>query len=406
MSFVNTPGPGPDRHTPSAPAPTAATVAPIRRWLQALADAAEHPEEPGFVPRLPAGIYLPERAAVLAQLPAQAHQFQSTHDLSRERIEEVIGDFLRSLSPNTSRAAIADLANLFAWCVDSGKDPLPPAAETVKAYIKARAGKGGAGVRPATVSRAIGTLGRILRDLRAHNVTEEPQVLNELAATRQHAKGKLTRQHSVAIRWEGERGIRAWLERPRGEETRAQQLHRLRAEAMILVGFWGALRVSELVAVRVEHLRPHPDGSGTLFLYDSKTHVGDETMKRELPRRAMAAVDAWLHAAGVSEGPVFRSFDPKTRPSARALTTTAANLLIKAAAEEMGVNTDLLRHQRSASSHGLRIGFVQEALSKDVSSDKVVLAGGWKSTAMVTLYARDLPSRDTGSAVLAKLVGE
>jgi integrase len=175
---------------------------------------------------------------------------------------------------------------------------------------------------------------------------------------------------------------------------------------MILVGFWAALRVSELVAVQVEHLQPHPDGTGTLYLYDSKTHGGDETMKRELPRRAMLAVDTWLHASGIHDGPVFRGFDPRRKPRATSMTTTSANTIIKAAAAEMGVNSDLLRHQRPASSHGLRIGFVQEALSKDISSDKIVLAGGWKSSAMVTLYGRDLPRKDTGSAVLAKMVGE
>ncbi len=88
-------------------------------------------------------------------------------------------------------------------------------------------------------------------------------------------------------------------------------LRGLRDRALLLVGFAGALRRSELAAIRVEHLEPTPRGL-RLTLPVSKGERGGRAVAVPLPYGEhglcpVRAVAAWRAAAGIGgEGPLFR----------------------------------------------------------------------------------------------------
>src|SRR5215471_6315774 len=78
---------------------------------------------------------------------------------------------------------------------------------------------------------------------------------------------------------------------------------------MIHLGFAGALRRSELVALNVEDLEESPAGMWVL-LRRSKTDLEGLGRRVAIPRgeiaRPVAALRAWLDAAGITEGAIFR----------------------------------------------------------------------------------------------------
>ena len=85
-----------------------------------------------------------------------------------------------------------------------------------------------------------------------------------------------------------------------------------RDKALLLVGFVGALRRSELAALLIEHIDEHPNGL-VLELPRSKTNQHGTALELVvLPRGGnpercpVTALQAWLHLAGISAGPVFQ----------------------------------------------------------------------------------------------------
>ena len=86
-------------------------------------------------------------------------------------------------------------------------------------------------------------------------------------------------------------------------------LRGLRDRALLLLGFAGAFRRSELVALRVEDLAFVPDGL-RVAIRRSKGDQEGAGQEIAIPHgtrlRPVEAVRAWLDAAGIAEGPVFR----------------------------------------------------------------------------------------------------
>ena len=100
--------------------------------------------------------------------------------------------------------------------------------------------------------------------------------------------------------------------------TCADDLVGLRDRALLLLGFAGALRRSELCAIEVEHITWKPR-SFELLIPRSKTDADGEGARLGIPRGKaevtcpVRALQAWLKAAGIERGPVFRAITRPTR---------------------------------------------------------------------------------------------
>ena len=149
-------------------------------------------------------------------------------------------------APATLRAYATDLANYRAWCERHGFDPMPATPEIVGAYLAA-AGEGYAlptlRRRVAAIARACGVDGHPLD-------TKHPSI-------RETLRGIARRKH-----WRTSPPI-SGADHGRSQENWSRSLrHRpswcMRDRALVLVGFAGAMRRSELVALDVEHR--HLDG--------------------------------------------------------------------------------------------------------------------------------------------------
>jgi len=158
--------------------------------------------------------------------------------------------------------------------------------------------------------------------------------------------------------------------------------------AMLLTGFFGAFRRSELVAIQVSHLVWEPEGL-IIRLPRSKTDQQATGLTRALPFGASSccpakAVKMWLDAVGISSGPLFRPVNRWDQVQAKHLNPGSVNDLLKTLGEacEFDFVPDL-------SSHSFRRGLSTSAARERVDFELIKKQGGWKNDATVWEYIEE-----------------
>jgi integrase len=180
-----------------------------------------------------------------------------------------------------------------------------------------------------------------------------------------------------------------------GDDLRAQ-----RDCALLLVGFAGAFRRSELVAINRADVRRVPEGI-VITLRRGKTD--QESKGKEIgipfangPVCPVRALDCWLAASGSSDGPLFRAISRHGKVSAGRLSSEAVALVVKDRARAAGLDPSVY------SGHSLRAGLATSATAAGVPSWKIREQTGHTSDAMLQRYIRgsDLFRGNVVSAVL------
>jgi integrase len=165
-----------------------------------------------------------------------------------------------------------------------------------------------------------------------------------------------------------------------------------RDRALLLVGFASAMRRSELVAVKVEHIT-HLSTGMEIFLPCSKTdqdrngrtvfipHANDES---RCPVRALAE---WLAISGIVEGYVFRAVTRHDRVARSGLSAQSVALVVKASVARAGGNA------ANASGHSLRAGYCTSAAEKGLQPWQIREQTGHKSDVTLAKYIRPVARR-------------
>lgn len=152
-----------------------------------------------------------------------------------------------------------------------------------------------------------------------------------------------------------------------------------RDRALLLIGVAGAFRRSELVAVDVADL--HRDSKRLrIMVRRSKTDQQAKGSTKTIPIIGgylcpVTALYAWLEAAKISSGPVFRRVDRHSNVYGR-LTAQSVALVVKDTAKAAGLDW------RSFSGHSLRRGFITEAMDAGASDGDIVEQTGQKTDTM------------------------
>ena len=278
-------------------------------------------------------------------------------------------------APSTLRAYASDLKSFQAWCAKSGLEALPATPEVVGAYLAAA----GEGYAMQTLRRRVAAIARASALAGSPLDTKHP-------AIRETLRG-IGRTH-------GSRGRRSaaltTAELRRLSAACGTDLTGDRDRALLLVGFAGALRRSELVALDVERLTWSGEGV-RLLLERSKTDKegkGAEVMV--VPGRHEAtcpvrALQTWLNAGGVKAGPVFRKVNKAGRVEARRLSGDAVRQVLLRRAAIAGINGTLAE---PVSPHGLRAGFVTTAYRAGVSDEEIMGHTRHRSLTTMRSYVR------------------
>ena len=170
-------------------------------------------------------------------------------------------------------------------------------------------------------------------------------------------------------------------------EAQPETLRGIRNRALLLLGFAGALRRSELAVLTVDDLERTSDGF-VLTLKRSKTDQVGEGRIIGIPygthpsRCPVRAIDAWLAEAAITEGPLFRAIDRHGNVGEAAISDRAVALVIKEAALAVGEDPDRF------SGHSLRAGLATSSAEAGVPEHIIQDQTGHTSSTMLRRYIR------------------
>lgn len=272
----------------------------------------------------------------------------------------------------TVRGYRSDWRQFLAWCTERRLDALPAAPETVALYLTAQAGV-----------KATATLQRHL---------------TSISQAHQHA-GHDTPTTAPVVRqtWRGIRrtfGTASVGKAPaRTAEVRAMvatlddRLISVRDRALLLVGFAGAFRRSELVALDVDDLADTADGL-VVTVRRSKTDQEGAGETIGVPYGSdpstcpVRAYRAWLEAAGITAGPVFRPVDRHSHMADRRLGDRAVAEVVKRCAAAAGLDP------AQYAGHSLRAGLITAAAEAGVAERDIMRQSRHKSVPVMRRYIR------------------
>jgi integrase len=153
----------------------------------------------------------------------------------------------------------------------------------------------------------------------------------------------------------------------------------------LLLGFGGALRRSELVGLDVADLQDTPEGFRVIIRH-SKTDQAGEGQEIAIPTgqwlRPCDAITAWLDAASIIEGPIFRPVTKGGLVLPQRLSGHAVALIVKARAEAAGLDPAIF------SGHSLRSGYVTSALEHGADVLRIMDQTRHKDTKTLKVYDR------------------
>ncbi len=279
----------------------------------------------------------------------------------------------QSRAANTRRAYRADWADFAAWCEAHALAALPAAPETVALYLADLADRR----KTSTLQRRLSAISQAHKAADHESPTGHRAVRAVWAGIRR-AKGTAQDGKEAAIT----RDLRAMV------ATLPPTLGGVRDRALLLLGFAGAFRRSELVSLDVADLHTTRDGL-VVSLRRSKTDQEGKGRRIGIPYGSrpatcpVRAVQDWLDASRVTTGPLLRGVNRHGQVRPTRLSDKAVALVVKRAAEAAGL--DPARY----AGHSLRAGLATSAAAAGVSERAIMAQTGHKSLPMVRRYIRE-----------------
>ena len=311
-------------------------------------------------------------------------RFPELNDDDRDRVDDYV---IRASSDATLRAYRSDWKLFVTWCASEGRDyiALPASPATTAAFLADLARHGtarsaGVGLSKASIGRRLAAIVFAHRAAGLEPPTTQPgavEVDRVMRGIRRDKRADGVRKKRAA---DGD-VLRDALRAIEGDSLRS-----CRDRALLAIGMGGAFRRSELVAIEVGHVVDSAQGLEILVPF-SKTDQDGRGAKVVIPDRKridpVGLYRAWLAAAGVSDGAVFRKLTPQGRLTAKAMSDHGVALVVKARVAAAGYDPALF------SGHSLRAGFLTEAGRQGASPFKMKDHSRHKSLEMVSEYVRD-----------------
>ena len=389
---------------------------------------------------------VPITAADQARTPASSvgdgalepTQLQAPGEIDPAGLARVGAAVGRSRSPATMRAYAADWARFTTWCTTHCYIPCPADPLVVADYLTTaadtRTPDGDRAYAPATLTRWVAAISAAHLTAGRQPPGRTEVVRATLAGIRRmYAEtGERPVQRRAPLLLED---IRAILDTARTDaRTWIQKVTERRDSALILLGFAGAFRRSELVTLTTADIRFHPADGLHVRLRRSKTDQTGEGTVKALPYgrahqtcpvcaylRWRQVFDAWddtgrvgvltalrqhrafdehlcRHVAPPDPQPpvaVFRGIHKTGAIADRRLSPQAINPILARRAAAAGIGVDILGQ---LGGHSLRAGFVTQAVRAGADPASVMRQTGHTTEAMVRLYTRERAPL-TGNAV-------
>lgn len=298
--------------------------------------------------------------------------------VDEEQLSRRVREYIElSMPDNTKRAYNSDWQDFVSWCEVNHRQALPATPATVQAYITDLADLEERHYKSSTIARRLSSISI------AHQAKKYPTPTQTLEV-RSVWKG-IRRKHGMMA--EGKDPLLANDIYRMLSHIDTRTLRGLRDRAMILVGYAGAFRRSELVAIDLSDIEFREDGM-IITIRRSKTDqegagrtigILNGQTKDTCP---VTALKEWLDEAWIMEGAVFRKVSKADNVEPRRLTGQAVSQIVKRCATAAGLDATKF------GAHSLRSGFATQAAMNGSTELAIMEQTGHRSLTTVRRYIK------------------
>ncbi|WP_440915680.1 site-specific integrase [Candidatus Pelagibacter sp.] len=291
--------------------------------------------------------------------------------------ETTIENLKSSKSNNTLRAYKSDFKDFGAFCSRYGLNSLPTEPKIVSLYLTHLSKNS----KFSTLRRRLVSISMVHK-LKGHYLdTKHPIIVENLMGIRR-VKGSIQKGKKPILINHLKLIINSI------NEQKSNDIKKLRDKALILIGFGGGFRRTELTSIDYEDLEFVPEGL-KIIVRKSKTDQFGEGMIKGLPyfndKNYCPVINLreWLEISNIKSGPVFRRFSKGSVLTNKRLTDQSVVLLIKEYLRIAGIEN------KNFSGHSLRSGFATVAADSGADERSIMAMTGHKTSQMVRRYIRE-----------------
>jgi integrase len=278
-----------------------------------------------------------------------------------------------SKAENTLRGYRGDWKDFCRWCGARELCPLPARPETVAAYIAEYAGR----LKVGSLQRRLNAIAEAHKAVGIEPPTSAGIVRNTLKGIKR-MNGTAPVQKAAALTDDIRAMVAVSDSGPIGARDRA----------LVLLGFAGAFRRSELVALDVVDCAFSKDGL-TITLRRSKTDQDGAGRRIGIPYGSnpetcpVRVLQDWIAGAAITGGPLFLSITRHGKVRSERLSGIDVARVVKKLAQRAGLDP------AKYGGHSLRAGHATTAAIGGASERSIMKQTGHRSVQMVRRYIRD-----------------
>ena len=291
--------------------------------------------------------------------------------------DETLNNLKSSKANNTLRAYKSDFRDFGAFCAKHGLDSLPTQPKIVSLYLTYLSKS----LKMSTLKRRLVSISMVHR-LKGHYLdTKHPIIIENLMGIKR-VKGSIQKGKKPILINHLKSIINVI------DQQEINEIKKTRDKTIVLVGFGGGFRRTELISINHEDLEFVPEGV-KITLKRSKTDQFGEGMVKGLPYFSnelycpVINLKKWLELSNIKSGPIFRRFVKGSVLTNNRLTDQTVVLIIKNYLNLAGIEN------KNYSGHSLRSGFATVAAESGADERSIMAMTGHKTTQMVRRYIRE-----------------
>ena len=292
--------------------------------------------------------------------------------------DQTLNNLKSSKANNTIRAYRSDFKDFSAFCAKNSLKSLPTESKIVALYLTYLSSKG---AKISTLRRRLVSIG-VIHKLKGHYLdTKHPIIIENLMGIKRRIGSFQQGKKPILINQ-----LKSIINVIDNEKT--NEIKKIRDKTLILIGFGGGFRRTELVSIDYNDVEMVPEGV-KIVIRKSKTDQFGEGMVKGLPYFSnqnycpVLHLKKWLELSNIKTGPIFRRFFKSFKLSENRLTDQSVALLLKDYLNTAGIEN------KNYSGHSLRSGFATVSAESGADERSIMAMTGHKTTQMVRRYIKE-----------------
>mgnify|MGYP001286203572 CR=1 FL=1 len=291
--------------------------------------------------------------------------------------EETLSNLKTSKANNTLRAYRSDFKDFGGFCAKHGFNSMPTDPKIVSLYLTHLSKTS----KISTLRRRLVSIG-VVHKIKGHYLdTKHPIIIENLMGIKRLKGSMQTGKKPILINH-----LKQIINVINNQDI--EEIVKQRNKTMILIGFGGGFRRTEIISIDQEDLEFVNEGV-KIIVRRSKTDQFGEGMIKGLPYFPnetycpVINLKNWLKISKIKTGPIFRRFTKGSSLTKHRLTDQSVVLIIKDCLRIAGIEN------HNFSGHSLRSGFATVAADSGADERSIMAMTGHKSSQMVRRYIRE-----------------